>query len=64
MLGMLFGSFFYGLLGDRLGRRTTLTIAVVNACVAGMSGAFVDSYLWYTFTRLLTGVGKRIIKYK
>jgi len=57
MFGLMIGSTFYGLVSDHFGRKTSMYISLVNVCVAGMAGAWVDNYGWYCFTRFLTGAG-------
>ncbi len=57
MCGVLAGSFVFGFLGDILGRRWALMIAIVTTCVCGFGGAFVNHYSWYCVTRFFTGMG-------
>ena len=47
MLGLLFGSFFGGLMSDHLGRKRTLYVAQLTTVVAVFAAAFVNDYLSY-----------------
>ena len=58
MSGFLAGSFFFGLLGDKIGRRWALLAAMLTAIGGGLGGSFVDHYEWYCVTRFFTGAGK------
>ena len=57
MVGIGFGSLFFGWIGDVLGRWWTTMFSILTTCIAGCGGAFVDSYEWYCVTRFLTGAG-------
>lgn len=58
MIGLLAGSFVFGYLGDMIGRRWALFIAIWVTVIAGFGGAFVDNYWWYCVTRFFTGAGR------
>jgi AAHS family 4-hydroxybenzoate transporter-like MFS transporter len=56
-IGLLLGSVWVGLLGDRLGRKPVLIRCVVAVGVLSLVSAFVGSPLQLAGLRLLTGVG-------
>uniref|UniRef100_A0A8C4NBM5 Major facilitator superfamily (MFS) profile domain-containing protein n=1 Tax=Eptatretus burgeri TaxID=7764 RepID=A0A8C4NBM5_EPTBU len=56
-LGMMLGSFVFGGLGDKLGRRQSLLICLcINGLFAFLS-SFVQGYGSFLFCRLLSGIG-------
>ena len=58
-VGLFFGSFIFGYLGDKIGRKKTLVIAILTSCGGSLIGAFCgSSYVAYTITRFVTAVGK------
>ena len=58
-MGLFFGSFIFGYLGDKIGRKKTLVIAILTSCGGSLIGAFCgSSYVAYTVTRFVTAVGK------
>ena len=57
MVGLLFGSFIFGYLGDKIGRKLTLIIAILTGTIGSLLGAFMNNYIAYTFTRFLTAIG-------
>jgi len=59
----MIGSSVYGILADKIGRKPTLLLSLVNTCVAGASGAWVNSYIGYCVTRFFTGFGNFPILY-
>lgn len=60
MFGLFFGSFIFGSLGDKIGRRKTLALAVITGCTGSLSGAFCSNYYAYCVTRFITALGKKI----
>ncbi|XP_030046303.1 synaptic vesicle glycoprotein 2B isoform X2 [Microcaecilia unicolor] len=56
-LGMMMGSFLWGGLADKIGRRKSLLISLIlNASFAFLS-SFVQGYGFFLFCRLISGVG-------
>lgn len=57
LLGWAVGGFIFGILGDKLGRRTTMVLTIlIYAIFTGLNGLAVD--LWtYGATRFFTAVG-------
>jgi MFS family permease len=57
LVGWSVGGFIFGILGDRLGRRTTMVITIViYAAFTGLSG-LVHSWPTYALARFMTGLG-------
>ena len=46
-----------GLLADSIGRRPTLTTAVIMGSMCQALGAIMPTYEWYVVTRALAGIG-------
>ena len=59
MFGMLVGSFVFGVLSDKLGRKLSLLTAIVIASVTSFGGAFLTEYYSYLAIRLLTGIAAK-----
>ncbi len=57
MVGLLVGSFFFGVLGDAIGRRRALLCAVSLCCLSGLAGSYAPGYGWYCASRFLAGSG-------
>ena len=57
MAGMLLGGILWGVLGDRLGRRTVLFGSIVLYSLATTANAFAHSLESYAWLRLLAGLG-------
>jgi MFS family permease len=57
MLGMLVGGFFWGVLGDRLGRRFTLIATITVFSLANILNAFVMNVGQYAALRFVAGFG-------
>jgi putative MFS transporter len=57
LIGFLFGAFFAGVLGDRIGRKKVMVTALGVYCVASVVAAFAPSF-WVLFAaRVIAGVG-------
>jgi MFS family permease len=54
---ILAGSFFFGILSDRFGRKPALMLAMAVVCVAGTISAFVPIPPVFGVLRFLTGMG-------
>ncbi len=62
MAGMLLGGFFWGILGDRIGRRAVLFGSILVYSLANLANAAVglvpgDAYVQYAALRLIAGFG-------
>ena len=58
-MGQFFGSFIFGYLGDKIGRKKTLVFTILTSCGGVLIGAFSgSSYVAYAITRFVTAVGK------
>lgn len=57
MIGMLVGGIFWGQLGDRKGRLSTLFASIILYSIANLLNAFVHSYEHYAILRFIAGVG-------
>lgn len=57
MAGMLIGGIFWGILGDKKGRLSTLFGSIALYSVANIANAFVHSIPAYAFWRFLAGLG-------
>lgn len=57
MVGMLLGGLFWGMLGDRLGRRSVLFASIVIYSLANLANAFLPSLEPYYWLRLVAGFG-------
>ncbi len=62
MAGMLLGGFFWGILGDRIGRRAVLFGSILVYSLANLANAAVglvpgDAYVQYAALRLVAGFG-------
>ena len=57
MAGMLVGGIFFGVLGDRMGRLTTLFGSILLYSVANIANGLVDSFGAYAAWRFIAGVG-------
>ena len=58
MSAMLVGSFTYGILSDKIGRRPTAVIAQLNVAAGLLLTAFMPDYILFCVSRFITGVGK------
>ncbi len=57
MTGMLLGGIFFGIFGDRMGRKATLFGSILLYSIANLANSFVDSFAPYAFWRFIAGVG-------
>ena len=57
MLGLLFGSLFFGVISDRFGRMTSLMIAVLFVVVSALLSAVIPTVGGFGFFRFITGMG-------
>ena len=57
MIGMLFGGFFWGWVGDRFGRKRALIATIALYSTANIANAFVVNVEQYALMRFLAGVG-------
>ncbi len=57
MIGMLFGGFFWGWVGDRFGRKRALIATIALYSLANIANAFVVNVEQYALLRFLAGVG-------
>lgn len=57
MAGMLLGGLLFGVLGDRLGRLTTLFGSILLYSLANLANAWVGGFEAYAALRLVSGIG-------
>jgi putative MFS transporter len=57
MIGMLIGGVMWGVLGDKLGRRTALLATIGMYSLANIANGFVTSVEQYAVLRFIAGVG-------
>ncbi|MGO4474957.1 MFS transporter [Massilia sp. 2TAF26] len=57
LVGLAFGSFLAGPLGDRIGRKTILVLSVLFFGIWSLASAYTDSLMTLTIFRFLTGLG-------
>ncbi len=57
MVGMLIGGVLWGILGDKLGRRTALLATIGMYSLANIANGFVTSVEQYAVLRFIAGVG-------
>ena len=53
MIGLLAGSFIFGVLSDKIGRRHTLLLATLTCALGNLAGAFLSNKWGYAILRLL-----------
>uniref|UniRef100_A0A4W6F5T7 Synaptic vesicle glycoprotein 2Bb n=1 Tax=Lates calcarifer TaxID=8187 RepID=A0A4W6F5T7_LATCA len=56
-VSMMVGAFLWGGLADKVGRRRCLTVALAINCVFAFLSSFAQSYGFFLFFRLLSGIG-------
>ncbi|HUP91608.1 MAG TPA: MFS transporter [Solimonas sp.] len=57
MIGMLIGGIAWGVVGDKLGRRTALTATILLYSLANIANGFVTTVDQYALLRFIAGVG-------
>jgi MFS transporter, putative metabolite:H+ symporter len=57
MIGMLIGGVLWGVLGDKLGRRTALLATIGMYSLANIANGFISSVEQYALLRFIAGVG-------
>lgn len=57
ILGAVFGSLFWGVLGDRIGRKKALIGSILIYSIGMLCTAFVQDTISYTLVRFVTGFG-------
>ena len=58
MSAMLFGSYGFGSLSDKIGRKPTSIIALFAVAAGLLSTTFMPDYISFTISRFITGIGK------
>jgi len=56
-VGMMFGGYLWGSIGDSIGRRSTLVSSLLLNSLGGLLSAFAGSFEFFTFSRFLSGLG-------
>ena len=57
MIGMLIGGFFWGVVGDKLGRRFALLATITMYSLANIANAYIVTVEQYAVLRFIAGVG-------
>lgn len=57
MIGMLIGGFFWGVVGDKLGRRFALLATITMYSLANIANAYITNVEQYAVLRFIAGVG-------
>jgi putative MFS transporter len=57
MIGMLLGGIFWGQMGDRRGRMSSLFASIILYSVANLLNAFVQNFEQYVVLRFIAGIG-------
>ena len=58
MVGLFFGAIILGRLSDVVGRKITISLSILAAGIAQLSGGLAQNYATYAATRFLAGIGK------
>ena len=58
MAGLFFGSYLFGMLSDKLGRKKTAMTAIIIGALFQTIGAWMPGYYSYTVTRFGSAIGK------
>ena len=64
MTAMLVGSYIYGALSDKFGRRVASLTSLLNVAVGLLLTAFMPEYISFTVSRFISGLGKTSSFYK
>jgi len=56
-VGLMAGSFIFGVLSDKLGRRNTLIPAIICSAGGSLIGAFMPEYFSFVLFRMIAGAG-------
>jgi len=56
-IGMMFGGYLWGSIGDSIGRKYTLVTSLLFNSLGGFLSAFATSFEFFTFARFLSGLG-------
>jgi len=57
MVGLMAGSFLFGVLSDKYGRRHMLVVAIICSAGGSLAGAFMPEYYSYVLFRMIAGAG-------
>ena len=57
MCGSFLGSFVFGTLGDKIGRKLALMVTLILGSTASLVGALTSNYIVYSISRLLCAAG-------
>jgi MFS transporter, putative metabolite:H+ symporter len=57
MAGLLLGGILWGMLGDRLGRKSVLFGSILLYSIANIANGFVHDVTWYAALRFIAGIG-------
>ena len=58
MLGLLIGSFVFGLMSDKIGRRHTLVLAIFTSALGNLLGVSMPNHWTYALSRLVASAGE------
>ena len=58
MFALLVGSYLFGALSDKLGRKKAATIALLVNAIGLLGTAFMPDYISFTIARFITGLGE------
>ena len=58
MLGLLIGSFVFGVMSDKIGRRHTLVLAIFTSALGNLLGVSMPNHWTYALSRLVASAGE------